>query len=340
MSVFSNISTSTFGPFIHPSSLLLMNSLPSRIVRCLGLEISSIGSGIDLLLAIDLENLDQAAISLNNIPGQERLQLQLKNLARQPSLKTMIDHLWLELDYQHPDCCSTFLGFPGNVQSPAERERLLAMMEEALIEKTDAQESNRVYQAIRNILASSGLLERINSGGHIISEVGWMDRPGNNHLKLLITPGYRQHASTFLQNLLGEAIADGIKTSILATLSNVTNIENEPLNLHLSVAINHESLRVAVEISHTPTQESCQYDTEFCHNILQLSGLAQRGAKIFKQFQAWNQSQDAESAKALISQLSHIKIPLAALSVNIDDSKFYIRLLPRMPSKLGYKSKP
>ena len=323
-----HLSTTPLGMSVGQCGRELLSRLPAKIVRCVGLEITTLGEPIDLLIAMGVEHLGLAAQSLGVDPTQTHIHMYLERLAKMHNIHPYVDHLWLELDHAHPDRFSTFLGYPGNIQSKDDRISLLSLVGLALI-SNDAEESSlQAFRRIQHKLKDSHLVSKIEAGGHIISEVGWMDRPQDCHLKLLIAPGYRKHPAKLIENLFGPSVFAALSKQVFSPLSKGCNTEPISLSVHLSLALGPHSLKTALEISHTPTQKASGFDTEFCNNIKQLPGLETRATQVFDQLRAMAMATSDRASTPIQTRLSHIKIPFSGTAARPESSKFYIRLLP------------
>lgn len=340
MKPFCDLSTTPFSKSLNQFSHQLIKAIPGDIVRCLGVEVTRLKDPIDVLLALDIENLNRAAQSVAFEPSHQFLESHLKHLASSQHIDEAIDHIWLEFDYQHPNQFSTFLGYPGNIQSDRDRQCLLRLLKPTLISPNACIKSRQIYRTIQARLNNSNLMHKINMGGHVISEAGWMERGSHSHIKILVTPGYQQQPSKLLKNLLSQLAHTAIKNELLLPLSKIDDIEQEPLNVHLSLALGPQTLRAAVEISHTPTQDSYQFDTNFCLNIQELPGLKNRSRDLFKELSKWPTFESINKTSATNLQLSHIKVPFSESSVQTERSKFYIRILPLATASHCHKSKP
>ena len=312
-------------PQICPWALQLLSQLPAASIRCIGLEFASATGPVDLLLAIPIECLSQAATCLNRGQEQQQIGMCLQRLEQQSSLCSGVDHLWLELDHDRPGTFSTFLGHPGNVQGHQERLTLLEMCERCLIQPGREAGSTTALAQIKQRLRNSRLLQRIQQGRHVLSEVGWMNRGDASHLKLLITPGYQQRPKALLEHLLGHTLTATIEQQLLDPLSDQIDTNQEPLNVHLSLALGPSVLRAALEISHSPSQESGHFRSAFCQNLQQLPSLRNQASDMIEH---WQSSQSKARSDGMNIQLSHLKIPISAAQLQLDAIKYYLRLIP------------
>jgi hypothetical protein len=280
--------------------------------------------GMDLLIALPVEKLQRAAQMLSGISKMEQIHSHLNQLSKQRFIHQYVDHIWLELDQDHPEQFSTFLGYPGNVQQDNERIAMLDLVAKCLINQELNGSSYHALKLILEYLKTSRLLKQINAGGHIISEVGWMNRMEQSHLKLLITPGYRRSPLDLLSNLFDANMQTMIKEQIIRPLSTIEEPETDPLNIHVSVAVDLDGTRAAVEVSHTPTQNSFRFDTDFCKKIQHFSG---QGTQMMPLFQRIKSIQKQSVGKGVRLQLSHLKVSVETEPSSAYKKKIYVRVL-------------
>ena len=326
MSVCWNLSDHPLASSICPWGQQLLSRLPLQTVSCIGLEFSRATSPVDLLIALPVEQLGQAARSLRSRNHQDGVPAFLEHLCLQTNLRGRVDHAWLELDHQSPGRFSAFLGHPGNLQGAQERRALLQLVESCLVQAECESSSRQVLTQIQQRWQNSGLMSRLEAGRHVLSEVGWMNRGDASHLKLLITPGYRQQPLALMERLFGPAMAARLDRQLLTPACTGIDIEREPLNVHISLALGTTALRAAVEISHSPTQQACDFQTLFCRNLQQLPGMGRHAQAVLEHLQT---TQRSAGQSALRAQFSHIKIPISEGIANLERSKYYVRLLPR-----------
>lgn len=326
MAGFIDLCQHPLAPQICPWALELLSQLPVASIRCIGLEFASATGPVDLLLAIPIERLRQAASSLHRGHAQQQLGICLQGLEQQSNRCSGVDHLWLELDHDRPGTFSTFLGHPGNVQHHQERLALLELVECCLNQPDREPSATAALEQIKQRLRNSTLLQRIQQGRHVLSEVGWMNRGDASHLKLLVTPGYQQHPRALLENLLGTSLTTTIQQQVLDPLSDQIDTNKEPLNVHLSLALGPTALRAALEISHSPSQDSDHFQSAFCQGLQRLPGFRNRACSLIAH---WQNSQRQSEVNGVNGQLSHLKIPITAAQPQLEASKYYLRLIPR-----------